>query len=150
MKNNRILNFKVVLPVLAALIVLGAFFFINTRPSEASKQKGPAAMLSDEELKFIEDNDQITLEGFNFLISDLPTTTKDVEIKDGKLTLHTKNSEDIVATMTVDKAVGKNYKIEIFEGDKHDTVEIDENGDMYLDGQKVIVEEETTDVRQEE
>ena len=149
MKNNRILNFKVVLPVLAALIVLGAFFFINTRPSEASKQKGPAAMLSDEELKFIEDNDQITLEGFNFLVNDFPTTTEDVEIKDGRLTLHT-NADGIKATMIVEKAIGKNFKVEIFEGDVHQSYEKDENGDIYIDGQKLIVEEEITDVRQEE
>ena len=124
---------------------LGIFYTpVNATTSAVKNNIDIEKMLTEEELAFVEREDNLTEEGLNdtlLLLEECGIDINNIEVNKNNLTLNVKVA-GISDSIIVNSADDERIKMEVFEGEKHDVIEIDDANNLYIDNEKIEVTEE--------
>ena len=69
---------------------------------------------------------------------------KDISRRESKLIYSMKMTNDVTDDIVVSKAVNGDVELAITEGDLKNKLKICSNGDLFLDGEKIVIQEESS------
>ncbi len=138
-----------ILLTIIMVFTFGLFYMpVNAATKSDNKILDAEQLLTKEELDFVKKDNSLSKEGINntlYLLDACGININNIQLNNDNLVLNVTIS-DISNSIVIDSADDKLIKLEVFEGDKHDIIEIDDANNLYIDGEKIkVTEEEVTD-----
>lgn len=147
MNNIKKFQMKALAILLVAIMIFTYGFFntpVNATMSSPENNTEMENIFSSEELNFIENDSNLTKEGIAdtvSLLDECGIEINDAEIYNDDIKLDV-SILDANNTLIISSANDKMIEMEVFEGNKHDVIKIDDANNVYLDGEMIEVTEE--------
>lgn len=144
-KAKRYATISIALIVCLLVSIIPTFAVTGNTESQVTANESVIARLAKTNDFTVKDKSQINRDLSVMKDLALPVNQiKDISRRKSKLIYSMKMTNDVTDDIVVSKAVNGDVELAITEGDLKNKLKICSNGDLFLDGEKIVIQEESS------